>query len=65
MHNWRMIPQGPRYTAFVLVLWVGLLIYIVARGDPLGYVIVGIIGAFIVLPALIVLALYLAHRRRS
>lgn len=59
-----LVPRSPIVTVLVLILWIGLLIYSVYRGDPLGYVVVGVIGVFVVLPALVVLALYLEQRRR-
>jgi hypothetical protein len=57
-------PRRPLYTVLVLALWTGLLAYSLLHGDPLGYVVVGVIGVFVALPALVVLALYLAQRRR-
>lgn len=54
------VPADRRWTVALLVLGLLLAIYIVWSGDPIGYVILVLVGIFAVLPALI---LYLGNRR--
>jgi predicted benzoate:H+ symporter BenE len=49
----RIAPRW-RYTVVALIVWLGLVAYIVATGNVYGYVIVALFGAFIVAPALVI-----------
>lgn len=54
------IPSNRAWTAALVVLWLLLAIYILWARDPLGYVILILVGIFAVLPALVV---WIASRR--
>jgi uncharacterized membrane protein len=49
----RIAPRW-RYTVVALIVWLGLVAYIVATGNVYGYVIVALFGVFIVAPALVI-----------
>jgi hypothetical protein len=54
------MPGDPRLTALLLVLWLALAVYIVWTRNTLGYIILALVGLFVLLPALII---WLAARR--
>jgi hypothetical protein len=48
------IPSRWRYTVFALVIWLGLVAYILWTGNVYGYVIIALFGVFILAPALVI-----------
>jgi Flp pilus assembly protein TadB len=51
--RWQM-PRNPQLTIALLALWLLLAVYIVWTRNPLGYIILALIGVFVLLPALII-----------
>jgi hypothetical protein len=53
----RGLPGDPRITILLGLLFVALFIYVVINGDTFGYVVFGVLAVFILLPAIVLLAL--------
>lgn len=61
-----LLPESRRYTAFISVLLLALVVYAIVTGNPYGWAIAAVLFVFIVLPAAVVLVLSRnARRRRS
>src|SRR6185437_16522214 len=63
--------DGPRrspftpYTGLLALLWLLLVIYIIAHPDPIGVIILIVMGVFIVAPTLFLWALIIRGQRRQ
>ncbi len=58
-------PGNPWYTAFILILFAGLLVYGFVKGDPVVFVILPILLIFFGLPLLLVFILNRASQKSS
>lgn len=58
-------PGSPWYTAFILMLFAGLLVYGFAKGDPIAFLILTVLLIFFGLPLLLVFILNRASQKSS
>ena len=58
-------PGSPWYTAFILILFAMLLIYGFIKGDPVVFLILGVLLVFFGLPLLLLFVLNRASRKPS
>lgn len=47
------VSPGTAFRGVLALLWLGLVVYVVAQGDPVGYIIVVVVGVFVGLPVLV------------
>lgn len=61
----KQLSRLPHYTVAVSLLVLALMVYALAQGDPLGYVLATVLVLFIGLPAIVIWALSRRDARRA
>ncbi|HEX6121909.1 MAG TPA: hypothetical protein VFY89_02060 [Ktedonobacterales bacterium] len=64
-HFLKQLSRLPRYTVAVALLVLALMVYALAKGDPLGYILATVLVLFIGLPAVVIWALSRRDARRA